>query len=52
MTWQKKVILIFSAIVLAFATVGCEKEGGAEKTGKKIDNAFNTVKDKIHKATE
>ncbi len=32
--------------------MACEKKGEGEKIGKKVDNAFNSVKDKIHEATE
>lgn len=52
MKWQARIILILSAMVFAFFTVGCEKEGGVEKAGKKIDHALDSVKDKIHQATE
>ena len=31
---------------------GCSKKGKAEKAGEKIDQAFNTVKDKFKEATK
>ena len=30
----------------------CEKEGGVEKAGQKIDNALDSAKEKIDKATK
>jgi predicted small secreted protein len=46
-------VLLFGLLVLfAATTIGCEKENGAEKVGKKIDKAFKSVKDSVKKATE
>jgi hypothetical protein len=50
MKWKTMAILLFSLAIFALSTVGCEKEGGAEKAGKKIDKAVETVKDKIDEA--
>jgi hypothetical protein len=52
MILKSKALLLFSLLVLALATVACEKEGGAEKAGKQIDKALDTAKDKIHDATK
>ena len=46
---------IVVCFVIAFFAVGltaCEKEGPAEKAGKKIDQAFDAAKEKVHEATE
>ncbi len=46
-------VLLFCLLVLFAATItGCEKEKGAEKVGKKIDQAFKSVKETVKKATE
>ncbi len=52
MKLKSKATLVILAVIMVFTTVGCEKEGGAEKTGKKIDKAFSTAKEKIKDATK
>jgi hypothetical protein len=38
--------------MIAFVQIGCKKEGTAEKTGKEIDKALDTAKDKINDVTK
>jgi outer membrane lipoprotein-sorting protein len=52
MKLHAKAVLCFSLLILAVATVACEKEGGAERAGKQVDKALDSAKDKIHEATE
>jgi len=52
MKWKSMAVLLFSLVIFALSTVACEKERGAEKAGKKIDKAVETVKDKINDATK
>lgn len=49
--WKKIIILCVSAL-FAFAQIGCEREGTAEKAGKNIDKALDTTKEKINDATK
>jgi uncharacterized protein YjbJ (UPF0337 family) len=42
-------IIIFT--LLNVSIVGCEKEGSAEKAGKKIDSAIEAAKETIKKKT-
>lgn len=49
---RTKIIVLFTLIALSVFTLGCEKEGDAEKAGKKIDEVFNVVKDKIDDVRE
>ncbi len=51
MKLQAKVALLSLLIIVVLSMVACNNDGTAEKVGKKIDKAFNTVKDKIHDAT-
>lgn len=48
----KKGIILFVLIMITFVQIGCKKEGTAEKTGKGIDKALDTAKDKINDATK
>ena len=52
MKLKSKAALLLLAVMMVVTTVACEKEGGAEKAGKKIDEAFNTVKEKVKDATK
>ncbi len=52
MNWKTKAVLFLSMAVLAFSTMACEKEGEAEKAGKKIDKAFSDAKKKINESTK
>ncbi|HEU18390.1 MAG TPA: transport-associated protein [Deltaproteobacteria bacterium] len=45
-------LLFLSLLIFSFLTVACEKEGGAEKAGKKIDKAIESVKEKVDDATK
>ena len=48
-----KAVVLFSLAIFSLSTLAaCEKEGGAEKAGKKIDKTFNTAKDKVNDATK
>jgi hypothetical protein len=38
--------------LIGFTTVGCEKEGPAEKAGKKMDEALDSAKGSIKKMTD
>lgn len=48
----KKLMVIMAITALLFVATGCEKEGSAEKAGKKIDQTLNSIKDKIDEAKE
>ncbi len=48
----KKGAVLFILLMITFVQIGCEKEGTAEKTGKEIDKALDTAKDKINDATK
>jgi hyperosmotically inducible protein len=45
-------VLVISCLVAMLGLAGCEKEGSAEKVGKKIDYAKENVEQKIEQATE
>ncbi len=60
---ERKVFMLLLSAIFAFAIMGCENEGSAEKSGKEIDKAFNKaekevsatldkVKDKMEKTKE
>jgi len=38
--------------LLGFVTVGCEKEGPAEKAGKKVDEAVDSAKKTFKEMTD
>ena len=48
----KKIIVIVAMASLMFVAIGCEKEGSAEKAGKKIDQTLDSIKGKINEAKE
>jgi hypothetical protein len=49
---MKKMAIVFSVLAFfAFGLAGCEKEGPAEKAGKEIDQAFDSAKKELDKAT-
>lgn len=52
MKLKSKAVLVFSLVFFALSMAACGNEGGAEKAGKKIDNAFNTAKEKINDVTK
>jgi hypothetical protein len=48
-----KILLVGLALSsLLLGTVACEKEGTAEKAGKKVDRAFDSAKEKLNDATK
>lgn len=52
-TLVKKLLILCLMGCVACGFVGCQKEeGAAEKAGKKIDQAVDSAKKKIHEATE
>ena len=53
MQWFKPIVagVVLCAIVGVVA-VGCEKEGPAEKAGKKVDEALDAAKKEINKLTD
>ena len=50
---QVKIILVCSLLCAwaAMVTIGCEKEGPAEKAGKKMDEAIESAKKSFKKLT-
>ena len=52
MKLKSNVTLLCLLGIFVFSAMGCEKEGNVEKTGKKIDEAVDSVKDKINDATK
>lgn len=52
MKWKSMAVLLISLLFFSLSMVACEKEGGAEKAGKKIDKAVESVKKKIDDATK
>jgi hypothetical protein len=46
------VVSMVMAALVAFAAVGCEKEGPAEKAGKKVDEALDSAKESFKKMTD
>ena len=39
-------------VMIVSMQIGCQKEGPAEKAGKEVDKAFNSLKDKIEDASK
>lgn len=52
MKLKKIIAVVLAAGFLLTAVVACQKEGTAEKTGKKIDNAFDSAKQKLDETTK
>ena len=53
MKFMRKAMVVCCVVAfLAVSFTACEKEGPAEKAGKKIDQAFDAAKEKVHEATE
>ena len=44
MSFLKKTIVALIMLLLVFSFVGCEKEGPAERAGKKIDKTVEDAK--------
>ena len=44
MSFLKKTIVTLTMLLLVFNFVGCEKEGPAERAGKKIDKTIEDAK--------
>ena len=49
---RSKILVLCVSAFFAFAFSGCEKEGPAEKAGKTVDQAVESVKDKAEEVTE
>jgi hypothetical protein len=47
----KKLLILCIIGFLGCGFVGCKKEGTAEKAGKKIDQAIDSAKKQVEKAT-
>ena len=47
-----KVVILCISSFFAFAFMGCEKEGPAEKAGKQFDQAIESAKEKAEEVTE
>lgn len=50
MALLNKTLMLMAAVVFIAGLYGCEKEGPAEKAGKKMDKVFEDVKDKVEDA--
>jgi hypothetical protein len=48
----KKMITVSALLFFTLAVAACSDEGTAEKAGKEVDKAFDSVKEKIHDATK
>ena len=48
----RKIVILVAAVVFVAGLFGCEKEGPAEKAGKKVDKVFEDVKDKVEDASK
>jgi hypothetical protein len=48
MLW--KVLLILCSVMIVIAFIGCKKEGPAEKAGRQIDKAVEKTGDKLEEA--
>jgi hypothetical protein len=49
---RKGIIALCVIAFCSFSFVACEKEGPAEKAGKKLDQAFDAAKDKVKEVAE
>ena len=49
---RSKILVLCVSAFFAFAFTACEKEGPAEKAGKTVDQAVESVKDKAEEVTE
>lgn len=47
-----KLMLILGMICLGSSLVACEKPGPAEQAGKKMDDTFNSMKEKANELTK
>lgn len=47
-----KIVLVFALICLGSSLVACEKPGPAEKAGKDMDNAIDSMKQKANELTK
>ena len=52
MSLRKVFIIGLVVTFMFFSTAACEKEGGAEKAGKEIDKAMESVKKKLDETTK
>ena len=44
MSFLKKTVVALTMLLLVFSFVGCEKEGTAERAGKKVDKTIEDAK--------
>ena len=47
-----KILVLCISSFLAFAFIGCNNEGPAEKAGKNLDQAVDSAKEKVEEVTE
>ncbi len=52
MALMKKILLLIGSFLLVFSFAACEKEGPAEKAGKKVDESVEKTKEKMEEAGE
>jgi len=43
MNWKIKLVVLLSMVLIVFEIMDCERDGDAEKAGKKIDNAISEL---------
>lgn len=48
----KTIVALFLMAILAFAFVGCEKDGPAEELGEKVDDAIDDAGDAMEDAAD
>ena len=47
MSFLKKTVVTLTMLLMVFSFVGCEKEGTAERAGKKVDKTIEDVKKSV-----
>ena len=47
-----KILVLCISSFLAFAFIGCNNEGPAEKAGKQLDQTVDSAKEKVEEVTE
>jgi hypothetical protein len=52
MHWSRTTAIAGLVAALSFASVGCHEEGPAEKAGKAIDDAAESVEEGVQELTE
>lgn len=48
----RRMVICGAIASLMMAMVACSEEGTAEKAGKEVDKAVDTMKEKVHEATK